>query len=212
VLIVLVRNICYADHIIALTTSGTIAQQGSYEELVSSDGYVQRLETHKSGELIDFSDEKDDVAEPRRFSVSPPAIDDKRRTGDLAIYKYYIDTIGWTTWLIFVFICMAFVFALTFPRTYVSALCSTFTNVIRILDQMVDRSKCRTTQRETCILLKYICILGSFCYISIRPCLLVCNPAFTHVYITDNRRHFMVNIVPKSAKKFHTALLDTVLK
>jgi hypothetical protein len=95
---------------------------------------VQSLETHKSGELIDFSDEKDDVAEPRRFSVSPPAIDDRRRTGDLAIYKYYIDTIGWTTWLIFVFICMAFVFALTFPRTYFSALYSTFTNVIRILD------------------------------------------------------------------------------
>jgi len=121
-LIILVRNICYADHIIALTTSGTIAQQGSYEELASSDGYVQSLETHKSGELIDFSDEKGDLAQPRRFSVSPPAINDKRRTGDLTIYKYYIDTIGWTTWMIFVFICMAFVFALIFPRTSFSLL------------------------------------------------------------------------------------------
>jgi len=84
--------------------------------------------------------------------------------------------------------------------------------MIRILDQMVDRSKCRTTQRETCILLKYICVLGSFSYIGIRPCLLVRNLAFMHVCITDNSRHFMANIVPKSAKKFHTALLDTVLK
>jgi ATP-binding cassette subfamily C (CFTR/MRP) protein 1 len=131
----IVRNIRFADHIIALDSAGTIVEQGSYEDLVAGGGYLQSLETQDwHGSLVDLSKGDNGFHASSGTLIPVASSDDSRRTGDLTVYKYYIDTIGWSTWLIFVVLCALFVFGLIFPRTYLRMPRMISADVFRNLD------------------------------------------------------------------------------
>lgn len=120
-----VSRLSIADHIIALSKSGNIVEQGTYRELAADPGsYVYGLPVPEGTqrpvkdnlEMMAFSD-------PRRLrplsmallDFEMPAPHDGRRTGDMSIYWYYIKTLGIWRSLIFVVLICGYVVGITFP-------------------------------------------------------------------------------------------------
>ncbi|KAG9231678.1 putative multidrug resistance-associated protein [Amylocarpus encephaloides] len=90
----------YADHIIALDSSGHISEQGNFEELIQAGGYVQSLAVnHKFDNGTVALDLEDLSAEPRdeiTATASASNDDSVPLNGELSTYKYYFASIGWS--------------------------------------------------------------------------------------------------------------------
>lgn len=117
------HRLAAADYVVVLD-KGQIAQQGTFEQLNSKMGYVQSLniEELKEDMLQAKPDGVDQIVVAKEFVTIPgpekPGIDmdDERQTGDSAIYKYYIGSIGWVRFLIFaVYVTVSTVFVTVMP-------------------------------------------------------------------------------------------------
>ena len=104
-LIIKAHRIPFADHIVVLQ-NGRITEQGSYDRLNISGGYLKSL---KVREIDDSQKTHADNLAPVAFTASPvkdnkdkPNEDLTRQTGDLSIYKYYAQSIGWWRLSLFV--------------------------------------------------------------------------------------------------------------
>ncbi|KAJ5370421.1 uncharacterized protein N7496_006513 [Penicillium cataractarum] len=119
-----VKRLPYSDHIVVLDKTGCIAEQGSFSALNKTGGYVSSFDL--SAPDWDYK--------PKRYSASPSysTVDsvekekeaiipepEKRDTGgDLSIYTYYVDAIGWLPALIFMVSMAIFVFCISFPSIW----------------------------------------------------------------------------------------------
>ena len=94
-----------------MDATGRIAEQGSFDVLKNSGGYVQGLVAKHKGE--DDSSDEDDAEEavpiklvptfgPGREEYNEATEELNRQTGDLKVYKYYFASIGWKLNLCFV--------------------------------------------------------------------------------------------------------------
>jgi ATP-binding cassette subfamily C (CFTR/MRP) protein 1 len=115
------KRLPYADHIIALGSDGRISEQGDFRELSSSGGYTSSFNlpppewTYNSG--------YEEPAISKQTSILPASVvptktsteDLTRRIGDLSVYLYYINAVGWLPSLVFVFAISSFVFCISFP-------------------------------------------------------------------------------------------------
>ncbi|KAI6774795.1 hypothetical protein HG530_001553 [Fusarium avenaceum] len=122
----------YADHIICLDGTGTGSVHGSFEKLAESDNYVSR----SSASALDGSQMKAPGADPTSASAPLEAADalatldaalieseqdsEGRRSGDMAIYMYYVRAIGWIPTMVFVLAICAYVFCQVFPSVWLS--------------------------------------------------------------------------------------------
>lgn len=100
-----VRHLPASDHIIALG-NGTVVEQGSFEELMSSQGYVQRLGLKSSSDSDASSQELGTKESPHesglsllhtsvtKISTRAPEADEARRAGDKTVYKHYFKSMG----------------------------------------------------------------------------------------------------------------------
>ncbi|KAK9770744.1 hypothetical protein SCAR479_12535 [Seiridium cardinale] len=100
-----VRHIRTADHIIALG-GGTIVEQGSFEQLMAGQGYVQRLGLNDSSDgdtLPERSTPQTRVqgTQPQLLHTTTtntssvaPVMNESRRFGDKTIYKHYFKSMG----------------------------------------------------------------------------------------------------------------------
>lgn len=100
-----VRHLPASDHIIALG-NGTVVEQGSFEELMSSQGYVQRLGLKSSSDSDASSQGPGTKESPRESGLSllqasatkastrAPGADEARRAGDKTVYKHYFKSMG----------------------------------------------------------------------------------------------------------------------
>lgn len=106
-------------------------EQGTFEELNASGtaGYVHSLSLSSRPAAESTLTKEDETTQVLRTSVEGLAkqeLDDddsggkKRGSGDLTVYKYYIETIGWGSWCIFVSLCCLYGFGTVFPRKYIS--------------------------------------------------------------------------------------------
>ncbi|KAI7978013.1 hypothetical protein EIK77_009553 [Talaromyces pinophilus] len=100
-----IKHIPAADYIIALG-DGTIAEQGSYAQLIARQGYVQRLGL--SGSLDSSSSSEKSIAEKSIRETDPqllhttktntsalePETDTLRQVGDKSVYKHYFKSMG----------------------------------------------------------------------------------------------------------------------
>ncbi|KAF2731990.1 ABC multidrug transporter-like protein [Polyplosphaeria fusca] len=120
------KRLPYSDHIVALTGNGRIAEQGTFEKLNRSGGYVSSFDLPPPD--WDFAPEKHVYEEPPKYteraSSNKVTEDDiqaetNRRTGDVAIYLYYIKAVGWIPWLIFAGSITIFIFGQSFPTLWV---------------------------------------------------------------------------------------------
>ena len=113
-----VQHLSIADHVVVLGTNGRITQQGSFEELNAVEGYVQSLSLEKQepSAILKHDIETVPLIMPDAFINLPPA-DGDRRTGDMSLYTYYIQTVGIPQSIFFVGLLSLYVFFLSFPGT-----------------------------------------------------------------------------------------------
>ena len=117
------KRLPYSDHIIVIDEKGHISEQGSFDKLASTGGYVSSFHLG----LPDWKFTPDE----RSYHV--PSVDDKekviqtdddleaeanRATGDFTIYKYYFDSVGWVGIIIFLVSISGFVFCISFPSKF----------------------------------------------------------------------------------------------
>jgi ATP-binding cassette subfamily C (CFTR/MRP) protein 1 len=119
------KRLPYADHIISLDAEGTVSEEGSYEQLRDAGGYVSRL-SHTSADWTYVAPVSSPAGEAKTTEVAQIAevlkeheAEASRRTGDMAVYTYYIQAIGWIPTAIFVFAICAYVVCNTFPTVWV---------------------------------------------------------------------------------------------
>lgn len=109
-----VARLPYADHIIALNAAGQVAEQGKFEDLKHSGGYVEGLATKHKYESGSGGSEDVEKITPDGKRISPPAAVQKkgiqsekddlgRRIGEWSTYKYYFGSIGWRRTLLSLF-------------------------------------------------------------------------------------------------------------
>jgi len=104
-------------------------EQGSFNDLNAAGGYVSthslspadwahKIEkpTHHEQKIHDHSDSSISVTSIKSQLI----VDDtSRRSGDVAVYTYYIKAVGWLPTGIFVVTISAFVFLISFPSIWV---------------------------------------------------------------------------------------------
>ncbi|KAK2853332.1 hypothetical protein FQN49_005174 [Arthroderma sp. PD_2] len=116
------KRIPYADHIVALDAEGRIAEQGKFDELNASGGYVSTFNLPSPDWL--FKPEPESPLPKAVVTTDVPQTSDEleaaanRRMGDMAIYLYYARSIGWPTTIVFMFFISAFVFCISFPTIW----------------------------------------------------------------------------------------------
>jgi ABC-type multidrug transport system ATPase subunit len=97
-----VHRLPYSNHIIALDRSGHVSEQGTFDELKNSGGYVQSLaakhkeedESNVKAEVtVQTSNKPLLVAEDEDTELEVAELN--RRTGDFSVYKYYFAAMGW---------------------------------------------------------------------------------------------------------------------
>ncbi|KAL1871985.1 hypothetical protein VTK73DRAFT_1815 [Phialemonium thermophilum] len=95
-----IRHLPAADHIIALG-DGSIIEQGSFDELMTRPGYVQRLGLGGASDSDSSSQKSLSETRPQflhrpatRSSDLFPDMNESRQVGDWSVYKHYFKSVG----------------------------------------------------------------------------------------------------------------------
>ncbi|KAL9623731.1 MAG: hypothetical protein Q9160_001961 [Pyrenula sp. 1 TL-2023] len=113
----------YADHIIALSSDGTIAEQGSWDQLRFSGGYIQGI-SKGSKEL---TNKRVESSAPKQSAIIAVADNDmnntaadlSRKTGDWLVYKYWLSSLGVSSVVIIIITLAVLIFLWKFPEFWV---------------------------------------------------------------------------------------------
>jgi ATP-binding cassette subfamily C (CFTR/MRP) protein 1 len=98
-------------------------EQGTFDRLNATGGYVSSFNLPSADWVykpaIDASPSQEltyEYVAPDPNKVSDPLeAEANRRTGDLSIYLYYVNSIGWGPTIIFIVGITAFIFCISFP-------------------------------------------------------------------------------------------------
>lgn len=182
------KRLPYSDHVVVLDSEGTIVEQGNFERLNLSGGYVSGFDLPPPD--WDYSPEKHVYEAPpkyteRQVSSTKVSEDDiqaeaNRRTGDVAIYLYYIRSVGWIPTLIFMVSIVIFIFGISFPSIWVK--------------MWAEYNEDHPNQRLGYYLGIYAMLGGLSLFFLIVSCW-----------------QLIITMVPRSGVIFHQKLLDTVL-
>ena len=124
------KRLPYADHVISLGDDGKVAEQGTFKQLDAAGGYVSNfnlpppdwayIPLHES--FIDRQALADSVRPGADISKLTDLEQDdaSRRMGDLSIYLYYVQSIGWIPTMIFVIAITIYIFCVSFPSKTLS--------------------------------------------------------------------------------------------
>ncbi|RDW76399.1 putative ABC multidrug transporter [Aspergillus mulundensis] len=118
-----VKRVPLVDHVIALDKHGYVAEQGTFSALNVAGGYISsfslkrpdadtKLITTQKAETIDVQAYPGDKGSDTDF-------DNYRGNGDMSIYLYYIQSVGWLPTLFFAMAVTGFVFTISFPSIWV---------------------------------------------------------------------------------------------
>ncbi|TWU72930.1 hypothetical protein ED733_000994 [Metarhizium rileyi] len=110
----------FADDIIVLNKDGSVAEHGTLEQVSTSDGYVQRLANLPAAkttrqEMLELPEE---VYRELGLSDEADEMGSGRQTSDLQVCLYYIRVAGAWTFSIYLLICAAYTFGLSFPSIW----------------------------------------------------------------------------------------------
>ncbi|CRL21608.1 Cyclic peptide transporter [Penicillium camemberti] len=126
-----IRHLRAADHIIALG-NGTIIEQGSFDELMASQGYVQRLglkgssdnaaSAEKTTSNKNPQESKPEMLHPTMSNTSStaPDADTSRQIGDKTVYKHYFKSMGWILAGCSLIFAVLFGFFTNFPTVWLT--------------------------------------------------------------------------------------------
>lgn len=101
--------------------NGHIAQQGTYDELRQQDGFIKSILLHPAPSNDEGSHDakvmnNDIKVSTREAAVRDQARDLARRTGDMAVYAYYMKSVGWQKVMVFASFAALAVFTNSFSR------------------------------------------------------------------------------------------------
>ena len=114
------RHFHIADHIAALGKDSKIAQQGSFEELREQEGYVKNLLLGTEQSTSETKPTATAVQEKKKPAIKGVTANDvsdlTRKTGDIAVYKYYFQSVSVFGIFCFIGSTALFVFTQFFPQ------------------------------------------------------------------------------------------------
>jgi ATP-binding cassette subfamily C (CFTR/MRP) protein 1 len=127
-----IHHLPLADNIIVLGSNGQVLEQGSYAHLRSKDGFVSQVLVHPEMLQQRSSARPEEAAEPVKGKgkgtgavpkdFQGPSANDvsdlTRRTGDTAVYKYYLSSIGWKLCLASAVSGFLYMIGSNFPSVY----------------------------------------------------------------------------------------------
>ena len=106
---------------------GNISKQGTFEELKLNGSYestvgllTSELKHRSSISMKELEETKavDTAAQPGiKSEHTDLEVDSTRRTGDLSIYLYYVQAVGWIPTVVFLVCITCYVFGISFPST-----------------------------------------------------------------------------------------------
>lgn len=114
----LVNLLPSADYVIALGNNGDIVEQGTFEELNKTDGYVSSLSVQETQHQSQSTEPegKFSLGQIPASSALQSGMDEKKRQlGDLTVYRYYFRAVGTMTTFLFAFFAAAHGFFYSFP-------------------------------------------------------------------------------------------------
>ncbi|PIA90546.1 ABC transporter C family member 8 [Cercospora beticola] len=182
------RYLPEADHIIALK-AGTVVEQGTFQDLVVIDGYIHSLALTDNPEEEDDTDVTAAKKNVAAQATEPAAVDKitilqqdlARKTGDITVYKYYLQSIGLKFCLVLGITIVGFAIGEKAPDLW-----------FRFWSQA------EAAGNRSIPLAVWITIAFLFALIFI-------GSAGTHIWV------MLVHAVPKSSAQLHKQLLDAVM-
>ncbi|PYI12596.1 hypothetical protein BO78DRAFT_392440 [Aspergillus sclerotiicarbonarius CBS 121057] len=119
-----VKRAPYADHIIVLDNKGHVIEQGSFKALDSAGGYVSSFalglpEWGYKADLFPASGVQVKTIEKPDKPETEIDADTRGKGGDLSIYLYYVQAIGWIPTIVFIVAIVGFAFCISFPSIWV---------------------------------------------------------------------------------------------
>ena len=126
------KRLPFADHIIVLSENGTIAEQGTFDDLNRDGGFVSSLDLPPGGwdatevqkttldQLVPSTNKPvpADLPIPVKESRQEEEFEANKRTGDLSIYAYYAGSVGWFPVTAFIVAISCYVFCISFPQIW----------------------------------------------------------------------------------------------
>lgn len=111
------HRLSYADYIVALAADGTVVEQGTFEALSKSDGYVAEFASHRSAETESTNKRKSIKEKPteENTELENAAADLQRPVGNWEIYHYYFASVGLPTALTWLFLMVLYSVLMKFP-------------------------------------------------------------------------------------------------
>ncbi|KAH8681362.1 multidrug resistance-like protein [Xylariales sp. PMI_506] len=119
-----ISSLHMADQIVVLSTSGTVAETGSFKELIAHGGYITSVYKTEAvvanGHQVESEPVSEEVDTSQSKSKSPKSneIDKRRQAGDNTVYMYYFSSLGWVFTGTFVFIEVVTAFLQIFPNIW----------------------------------------------------------------------------------------------
>ncbi|KAL8747798.1 MAG: hypothetical protein Q9190_000370 [Brigantiaea leucoxantha] len=186
------KRLPFADHIIVLGQSGKIGEQGSFQELTASGGFVSSLDlppaewtpktTGISLDQLLFTTAKHNTVAPLKeeMNASADEFEANKRTGDLSMYIFYARSVGTFAVITFIVAICSYVFCISFPQIWLG---------------WWSEENARTPNSRLGYWLGIYAFLG---VVGLASLVISCW-------------QIIVTMVPQSGKKFHQGLLRTVL-
>ncbi|PWY81946.1 P-loop containing nucleoside triphosphate hydrolase protein [Aspergillus heteromorphus CBS 117.55] len=119
-----VKRAPYADHIIVLDNKGYVIEQGSFKALDCSGGYVSSFslgfpEWGYKADMFPASGVEIKTIEKTAETDTESETATRPKGGDVSIYLYYVQSIGWFPTIVFLVAIASFVFCISFPSIWV---------------------------------------------------------------------------------------------
>ncbi|KAL6239814.1 hypothetical protein BDW75DRAFT_197446 [Aspergillus navahoensis] len=116
-----VKRVPFADHVIVLDRHGYIAEQGSFSALSTAGGYISSFSLNRaSADTKTSTRHKSETLNAQAAHESSDIeLESYRGNGDMSIYLYYIQSVGWLPTMAFALAITGFVFCISFPSIWV---------------------------------------------------------------------------------------------
>ncbi|KAL2059240.1 hypothetical protein ABVK25_000532 [Lepraria finkii] len=104
-----VHRLSDAEYITALNGDGEIDEIGTFDRLIGNHGYISSLNlAYRKPQAATNVNRLTNLLQgmPQLRTPVDMSETEKNTSGDLTIYKNYIDTFGWGNWTVFTSICL----------------------------------------------------------------------------------------------------------
>jgi hypothetical protein len=119
------KHLKEADNLIVLSKDGHMEGQGSFEELVGKNQYILSLSCSAGLEHSDIEESDSSLGQTQEANNQVGETRERETTsnilrggGDISLYSYYINSLGWWAFGLTLLFASLYVFCTAFPREY----------------------------------------------------------------------------------------------